>query len=316
MAGSYAQPNQRLISTTKLSRELNSRLGTDLITNGMKFYLYDTMHNQAATSRSSTSRSQPPKVVWNNRSLQEESNATSIVQDDGRNRWESPDKINGTNNQQTQRNQLLKSQTTLNKTTTHSLRHPISSHSNHHQLQATIANKSLAAGQPNAGSKYKSWNQLQHTKRSVATNQNGVALPRHQIWSSRAIPAASYVKPRRELQERLPTLTSGKQICASTGALAKTTTFPPRAIVMLTRIDICLDWTSSRHTRSDLTLTLHQNDVAPIYPNDTVSNAIQIHAKATADFYNATRSLQYDWRFSMQPAFTKIQLSPKTIFQI
>ncbi|KZV47826.1 hypothetical protein F511_39901 [Dorcoceras hygrometricum] len=109
-----------------------------------------------------------------------------------------------------QRNQLLKSQTTLNKTTTHSLRHPVASscrkhpdtsYSNHYQLQATVANKSLAAGQPDAGSKYKSWNQLQHTKPSVATNQNGVALPRHQIWSSRAIPAASYRKTRRELQD-------------------------------------------------------------------------------------------------------------------
>ncbi|KZV26330.1 rop guanine nucleotide exchange factor 14 [Dorcoceras hygrometricum] len=117
----------------------------------------------------------------------------------------------GTNNQQMQRNQPLKSQTTLNKTTMHSLRHqvassrtkhPDASYSNHHQLQATVANKSLAAGQPDTGSKYKSWNQLQHTKRSVATNQNGVALPRHQIWSSRAIPAASYRKTRRELQER------------------------------------------------------------------------------------------------------------------
>ncbi|KZV44799.1 hypothetical protein F511_35455 [Dorcoceras hygrometricum] len=108
----------------------------------------------------------------------------------------------GTNNQQMQRNQLLKSLTTLNKTTTHCLRHPVASYSNHYQLQATVANKSLAAGQPDAGSKYKSWNQLKHTKRSVATNQNGVALPRHQIWSSRAIPAASYRKTRRELQER------------------------------------------------------------------------------------------------------------------
>ncbi|KZV42989.1 rop guanine nucleotide exchange factor 14 [Dorcoceras hygrometricum] len=70
------------------------------------------------------------------------------------------------------------------------------------QLLATVTNKSLAAGHPDAGSKYKSWNQQQHTKRSVATNQNGVALPRHQIWSSRAIPAASYRKTRRELQER------------------------------------------------------------------------------------------------------------------
>ncbi|KZV16404.1 hypothetical protein F511_34968 [Dorcoceras hygrometricum] len=39
-----------------------------------------------------------------------------------------------------QRNQLLKSQTRLNKTTTHSLRHPVASYSNHHQLQATVAN--------------------------------------------------------------------------------------------------------------------------------------------------------------------------------
>ncbi|KZV47825.1 DNA damage-binding protein 1 [Dorcoceras hygrometricum] len=68
----------------------------------------------------------------------------------------------GTNNQQMQRNQLLKSQTTLNKTKTHSLRHPVASsctkhpdtsYSNHYQLQATVANKSLVAGQPDAGSK-------------------------------------------------------------------------------------------------------------------------------------------------------------------
>ncbi|KZV58320.1 transcription factor JUNGBRUNNEN 1-like [Dorcoceras hygrometricum] len=39
-----------------------------------------------------------------------------------------------------QRNQLLKSQTTLNKTTTHRIRHPVASYSNHHQLQATVAN--------------------------------------------------------------------------------------------------------------------------------------------------------------------------------
>ncbi|KZV19752.1 hypothetical protein F511_34629 [Dorcoceras hygrometricum] len=50
----------------------------------------------------------------------------------------------------------------LTKTTTHSLRHPVASsrakkpdagYSNHHQSQATVANKSLAAGQPVATSK-------------------------------------------------------------------------------------------------------------------------------------------------------------------
>ncbi|KZV29413.1 hypothetical protein F511_28936 [Dorcoceras hygrometricum] len=70
------------------SKELNSRLGIDLITKGTKFYLYDTTHNRAATSRSSTSRSQPPKVVWNDRASQEESNATSNVSNNGRKRRE------------------------------------------------------------------------------------------------------------------------------------------------------------------------------------------------------------------------------------
>ncbi|KZV57779.1 hypothetical protein F511_28430 [Dorcoceras hygrometricum] len=84
--------------------------------------------------------------------------------------------------------------------------------------------------------------------------------------------------------------------------------FPPHTTVMLTRIDICLDWTTSRHTRPDLTLTLHQNDVAPNYSNDTISNMIQIHAKATADFYKRYRSLQYDGVSLCN------QLSPKTSF--
>ncbi|KZV16795.1 hypothetical protein F511_11721 [Dorcoceras hygrometricum] len=106
---------------------------------------------------------------------------------------------------------------------------------------------------------------------------------------------------------------------------SQTTTFPPRTTGMLTHVDLCFGSTTSRHThtRSDLTLALHQNDVAPTYSNDTVSNPIQIHAKATADITSATRSLQttafhnpalpkhvatgfhYSTSFHQKPAFTQ-----------
>ncbi|KZV41311.1 hypothetical protein F511_21835 [Dorcoceras hygrometricum] len=54
----------------------------------------------------------------------------------------------------------------LNKTASHNLRHPVASsraipaasYSNHHQLQAIVANKSLAVGQPVASSKRRSAN--------------------------------------------------------------------------------------------------------------------------------------------------------------
>ncbi|KZV54706.1 hypothetical protein F511_05087 [Dorcoceras hygrometricum] len=66
-----------------------------------------------------------------------------------------------------QRNQLLKSQTTLNKTTLHSLRHPVASYSNHHQLQATVANNL---------SQLDSQTLVQNTKAGTSCNIQNAAL--------------------------------------------------------------------------------------------------------------------------------------------
>ncbi|KZV29515.1 hypothetical protein F511_00793 [Dorcoceras hygrometricum] len=91
------------------------------------------------------------------------------------------------------------------------------------------------AGQPDdwfkhRGNSSKSWYQSRHLKRSVATNQNGVAqlMSSNLLDNSRAIPAASY---------------SSAQISRSwtTSRNIQTTTFPSRATVMLTRVDICFD---------------------------------------------------------------------------
>ncbi|KZV25582.1 hypothetical protein F511_22212 [Dorcoceras hygrometricum] len=77
-----------------------------------------------------------------------------------------------------QRNQLLKSQTTLNKTTTHRIRHPVASYSNHHQLQATVANNlsQLDNQTLTLSRKSTSWYQTQHRNEVVPTNLNVVVL--------------------------------------------------------------------------------------------------------------------------------------------
>ncbi|KZV20583.1 hypothetical protein F511_09990 [Dorcoceras hygrometricum] len=77
------------------SRPITKAHEQDLIAKGTKFYLYDTTHNRAATSRSSTSRSQPPKVIWNDRASQEESNSTSNASNNGRQRRELTGKAHG-----------------------------------------------------------------------------------------------------------------------------------------------------------------------------------------------------------------------------
>ncbi|KZV28627.1 hypothetical protein F511_37637 [Dorcoceras hygrometricum] len=76
------------ITTNTTNRKLNSRLGTRSHRQGMKFYLNYSKYERAATSRSSTSQLQPPKVVWNGRASRKESNATSHASNNGRKRWE------------------------------------------------------------------------------------------------------------------------------------------------------------------------------------------------------------------------------------
>ncbi|KZV55463.1 hypothetical protein F511_31063 [Dorcoceras hygrometricum] len=72
--------------------KLKPMLGIRSHHKGTKFYLHYKTHNRAATSRSSTSQPQPPKVVWNDRASQEESNAISHVPNNDRKRWELPEK--------------------------------------------------------------------------------------------------------------------------------------------------------------------------------------------------------------------------------
>ncbi|KZV28792.1 hypothetical protein F511_28856 [Dorcoceras hygrometricum] len=85
-AGSHAQP--ATIQPIQLNRKLKQRL---ILRSQQQFEVLPQRHDtwpKTVTSRSSTSRSQIPKVVWNDRVSQEESNATSNVSNNGRQRRE------------------------------------------------------------------------------------------------------------------------------------------------------------------------------------------------------------------------------------
>ncbi|KZV28602.1 hypothetical protein F511_31451 [Dorcoceras hygrometricum] len=87
-AHSWEPRSTNSITTKTTYWKLKPRLGTRSHHKGTNFYLHYKTHKWAATSRSSTSQPQPPKVIWNDRALQEESNATSNVPNNGQKRWE------------------------------------------------------------------------------------------------------------------------------------------------------------------------------------------------------------------------------------
>ncbi|KZV17962.1 hypothetical protein F511_31585 [Dorcoceras hygrometricum] len=70
--------------------------------------------------------------------------------------------------------------------------------------------------------------------------------------------------------------------------VAKTTTFPPRATVMLTRVYISLDWTTSRHMRPDLTLNATPNEAAPTYSTTPYPTRYKFTLRQLLIFTNAT----------------------------
>ncbi|KZV53566.1 hypothetical protein F511_27290 [Dorcoceras hygrometricum] len=234
------EPRSTNAITTKTTYwKLKPRLGTRSHHKGTKFYLHYKTHNRAATSRSSTSQPQSPKVVWNDRASQEESKATSHVPSNGRKRWELPEKSYcEQHNQQVPTNSRRKEPAA--EFPNNAIQNDVAATKQNDVAPLTSSNlppagrlKPSAGSQiqkletrrwfiiPKAGTSCNIQNAaLQLTKRRrIATSANPADNPR-------AIPAARY---------------SSAQISCSwtTSRNIQTTTFPPRATGMLTRVDIC-----------------------------------------------------------------------------